>query len=218
MSSLKNTSTNTKEVLQGFRDSFQPANRAEDALVVRLAHAHWRTLRSRRVETEILYTTAKYKRHQARKLVKNCPEHLDLHGAIAVGFMTLPAERWQMYLRYDAAISREFFRTLDALTKMQRVRELAVRQQQVTDTQAQPARPKVLTAGRTPELSESGIRSVSNSPGVKPQSGETKPPQPAPLPCPKIEPASQPSDVAPPVTSYSEIFDADRQELRTATL
>ena len=39
------------EVLRGFRESFQPHNAAEEALVLRLAQAHWRSLRSRRVET-----------------------------------------------------------------------------------------------------------------------------------------------------------------------
>ena len=39
------------EVLQGFRDSLQPENSVEDALVLRLAQAHWRSLRSRCIET-----------------------------------------------------------------------------------------------------------------------------------------------------------------------
>ena len=46
------------EVLRGFRESFQPHDAAEDALVLRLAQAHWRSLRSRRVETGILNITA----------------------------------------------------------------------------------------------------------------------------------------------------------------
>jgi hypothetical protein len=43
-----------EEVLRGFRASFQRHDAAEDALVLRLAQAHWRSLRSRRVETGIL--------------------------------------------------------------------------------------------------------------------------------------------------------------------
>ena len=37
-------------ILRGFRESFPPHDAAEEALVLRLAQAHWRSLRSRRVE------------------------------------------------------------------------------------------------------------------------------------------------------------------------
>ena len=112
-----------EEVLRGFRDSFNPADPAEDALVLRLAQAHWRGLRSRRVETGILSITATFQRNQAREIVPDCPKQINPHEAIAVAFMTMPAEHWQMYMRYDTAISREFFKTLEALTKLQRARQ-----------------------------------------------------------------------------------------------
>jgi hypothetical protein len=51
--------------------------------------------------------------------------------------MTMPAERWQMYLRYGTTISRDFFRTLDALL--------------------------TLAAAAGTQLSDSGIRSVSQN-------------------------------------------------------
>ena len=51
--------------------------------------------------------------------------------------MTSPAERWQMYLRYDTTISREFFRTLDALTRLQNARQ---RSQPPTVAAAPPRR------------------------------------------------------------------------------
>jgi hypothetical protein len=156
-----------EEVLRGFRESFQPHGATEDALVLRLAQAHWRSLRSRRVETGILDITAATERALARKLVEDCPEHLSPHNAIAVGFMKNPEERWRMYLRYDGAISRDFFRTLDALMRLQRARQR---------TSPDP-KPLVAAAGsgaplsrqsQQPdpvELSDSGIRSVSqNSP------------------------------------------------------
>src|SRR5688572_28866649 len=140
-----------EEVLRGFRESFQPHDAAEDALVLRLAQAHWRSLRSRRVETGILNITAATERARARKLVEDCPEHLSPHNAIAVGFMTNPEERWRMYLRYDGAISRDFFRTLDTLMRLQRAR-------QRTSTDPKPL---VATAASGAPLSDSGIRSVS---------------------------------------------------------
>src|SRR5262245_38070055 len=46
------------EVLHGFRESFQPHDAAEEALVLRLAQAHWRSLRARRIETGMLNTAA----------------------------------------------------------------------------------------------------------------------------------------------------------------
>ena len=117
-----------EEVLRGFRDSFQPQDAAEDTLVLRLAQAHWRSLRSRRVETGMLNVSAATQRDRARQWVENCPENLNPHEAIGVGFMTMPPEQWQMYLRYDTTISRDFFRTLDALTRLQRIRQLKTRQ------------------------------------------------------------------------------------------
>jgi hypothetical protein len=158
-----------EELLRGFRDSFQPQDPAEDALVLRLAQAHWRSLRSRMVETRILNISAAAERIKAREMVEDCPEHLDPHNAIAVGFMVMPAERWQMYLRYDTAVSRDFFKTLDALTKLQRAR----RHQRIhaagseSAASQQPVAPLSMAAGRGAVLSDSGIRSVSqNTPAV----------------------------------------------------
>src|SRR6187200_799172 len=136
-------------ILRGFRESWEPQDATEEALVLRLAHAQWRTLRSRRVETGILHITAATERNRARKIIEGCPEHLNPHNAIAVGFMTGPAERWQMYLRYDGAISREFFRTLDTLTRLQKAR--------------QPKKPsqEPVIAAAAGTMSDFGIRSVS---------------------------------------------------------
>jgi hypothetical protein len=156
-----------EEVLRGFRDSFQPHDAAEDALVLRLAQAHWRSLRSRRVETGILNITAAAQRNLAREIVEDCPEQLNPHNAIAVGFMTMPAEHWQMYLRYDTTISRDFFRTLDALTRLQRVRRLSARPADnprpvpLPDPEPPPVRTRA--AGVAAQLSGSGIRSVSQN-------------------------------------------------------
>jgi hypothetical protein len=136
-------------ILCGFRESFKPHDATEEALVLRLAQAHWRSLRSRRVETGILHITAATERKRAREIVEDCPGRLNPHNAIAVGFMTSPAERWQMYLRYDGAISREFFRTLDTLTRLQQAR--------------QPKKPsqEPVIAAAAGATSDFGIRSVS---------------------------------------------------------
>jgi hypothetical protein len=163
------------ELLSGFRDSFEPANEFEDALVVRLAQAHWRGLRSRAVETAILNTSANLQRREARRIVENCPENLNPHEAIGVGFMIMPAERWQMYLRYDATISREFFKSLDLLTKLQRARQRQTPAAKAVALEPPPP-PLVFTAGAGAQLSDSGIRSVSQSAA---SSAGTKPPTPA---------------------------------------
>ena len=128
------------EVLRGFRESFQPHNAAEEALVLRLAQAHWRSLRSRRVETGILDITAATERARAQNMVEDCPEDLNTHNAIAVGLMTNPAEQWQNYLRYDTTIARDFFRTLDALKRLQRERKRSER----------PRKPPFAAAASTP--------------------------------------------------------------------
>jgi hypothetical protein len=165
---------------------------------LRLAQAHWRSLRARRIETGMLNTTAATHRSMARQQVENCPEHLDVHNAIGVGFLIMPPEQWQTYLRYDTTISREFFKTLDALTKLQRacqtkkpappptpeppVLSLAAgaaaapalnraREQAVPSTEV-TADGCELTASS--QLSDSGIRSVSQNHANLPNLNEQK--------------------------------------------
>ena len=143
-----------EDILRGFRESLQPHGALEEALVLRLAQTHWRGLRSRRVETGMLDITAVSQRGLARQLVQDCPEHLDPHKAIGVGFLVTPPGRWHTYLRYDTAISRDFFRTLDTLTRIQRARHPGDKQS---------ARIVAGAAGCTTELSDSGIRFVSKN-------------------------------------------------------
>jgi hypothetical protein len=154
------------EILAGFRESLQPQGSVEDALVLRLAQAHWRSLRARRIETGMLNTAAAVQRNAAREHVENCPEHLDVHNAIGVGFLRMPPEQWQTYLRYDAAIARDFFRTLDTLTKLQRLRQNAKpAPAPVSQPEPKPAPKPVLVrtagAGTTPALSGPDLGFVS---------------------------------------------------------
>jgi hypothetical protein len=142
-----------EDILRGFRESLQPQGSVEEALVSRLAQTHWRGLRSRRVETGMLEISADSHRGLARQYVEDCPEHLDPHNAIGVGFMVAPPERWQSWLRYDTTISRDFFRTLDTLTQLQRARQIK-----------RADRPVVLAAANAGgEVSDSGIRFVSQN-------------------------------------------------------
>jgi hypothetical protein len=126
----------------------------------------------------MLQTTANTHRNLAREHVENCPEHLDVHGAIGVGFLVMPPDRWHTYLRYDTAISREFFKTLDALTKLQRLRPVQPRQPNAVEPAPPPPEPahtRVQTAGNVAAaLSDAGIRSVSqNDSAAKPEHRQT---------------------------------------------
>ena len=139
-----------EEILRGFRESLEPCGAFEDALVARLAQTHWRGLRSRRVETGMLDITAASQRDLARQVVEDCPEHLDPHKAIGVAFMTAPPDQWHNWLRYDTTISRDFFRTLDTLTRLQHARRMK-----------RAGEPSIMVAAGATEVSDSGIRSVS---------------------------------------------------------
>jgi hypothetical protein len=130
---------------------------------LRLAQAHWRSLRSRRIETGILNITTAVECIRAREIVEDCPEQLNPHNAIAVGFMTISAERWNMYLRYDTTISRDFFRTLDALTRSQRVRQRNTRPTDNARPVPESSPHLTLAAAAGAQLSDSGIRSVSQN-------------------------------------------------------
>ena len=181
-----------QEVLRGFRESFQPQDPAEHALVLRLAHAHWRSLRSRRVETGILSISANAQRDHAYNTVENCPDPhtLNPHEAIAMAFMTMPQEHWQQYIRYDAAISREFFKTLDALQKLQRTRQQKQEQLKketacgagpwpAAASQAAFAAPLTFAAGAQTEVFENGIGSVPQNGASAAQPEQSKQPTPA---------------------------------------
>ena len=139
-----------EEILRGFRESLQPGGALEDALVARLAQTHWRGLRSRRVETGMLDITAASQRDLARQVVEDCSGHLDPHKAIGVAFMTAPPDQWHTWLRYDTTISRDFFRTLDMLTRLQHARRIK-----------RAGEASVMVAAGAAEVSDSGIRSVS---------------------------------------------------------
>jgi hypothetical protein len=102
----------------------------------------------------MLDITAGSQRGLARQMVRDCPEHLDPHNAIGVGFMTTPPEQWQAWLRYDTTISRDFFRTLDTLTRLQHARKAKPSEAKHA---GQPA------ADAPAELSDSGIRFVSQN-------------------------------------------------------
>lgn len=139
-----------EQILRGFRESLQPDGAFEDAVVARLAQTHWRGLRSRRVETGMLDITAASQRDLARQVVEDCSEHLDPHKAIGVAFMTAPPDQWHNWLRYDTTISRDFFRTLDTLTRLGHARRMK-----------RGGEASVMVAARAAEVSDSGIRSVS---------------------------------------------------------
>ena len=185
-----------EEILRAFRESFQSQDPAEHALVLRLAQAHWRSLRSRRVETAILHVTADSKREYACGLVENPPAPRDLnpHEAIAVAFMTLPAEHWQMYLRYDAAIARDFLKTLEALQKLQRTRGAGPRPAKASKAVTPPL---TMVAGRSTPLSENGIRSVSQNSQLASNPNENKEPSGAgAFACPADLPTWSSNEVA----------------------
>ena len=91
------------------------------------------------------------------------PADLNPHEAIALAFMTLPAGHWQQYLRYDATISRDFFKTLEALQKLQHTRNCGAGPRPAKASQAATAAPLTMVAGRGSFVFENGIGSVSQN-------------------------------------------------------
>ena len=64
--------------------------------------------------------------------------------------MTAPPDQWHKWLRYDTTISRDFFRTLDTLTRLQHARRMK-----------RAGEASVMVAAGAAEVSDSGIRFVS---------------------------------------------------------
>ena len=100
----------------------------------------------------MLDITAASQRDLARQVVEDCSEHLDPHKAIGVAFMTAPPDQWHNWLRYDTTISRDFFRTLDTLTRLQHARRMK-----------HTGEASVMVAAGAAEVSDSGIRFVSQN-------------------------------------------------------
>ena len=114
-----------KEIYQQFFSTFQPVNGAELRLVQRLANADWKGNRKEIIETGLLDWHVVKERHQVALDCKklNHPMPQDTEPARFVGLaFDKPDPNMDRFLRYAAAIDREFHKTLAELITMVKLR------------------------------------------------------------------------------------------------
>ncbi len=102
-------------------------------LVDRLASASWRSLRSRQMEQSLCNMSID---EWQDKRKGDRPRTAQTENEALVVSM-VEDDLWKLMFRYDTQISRDFFRTLNALEKMQKDRRLRERQE-ANDNQLQP--------------------------------------------------------------------------------
>jgi hypothetical protein len=114
-----------REIRDSLIDSYQPANAHEMMLVDQVAAGHWRTLRARRYEKAMLDLEIKtLKRIEAIDEAPD-PEHDD--EAAVAALCSNDESQYKNYFRYDGSISRDYYRAIGALERIQARRARAER-------------------------------------------------------------------------------------------
>ena len=97
---------------------YQPANTQELMLVDRIANAAWRTLRVRQMEQHLADMSIE-EWQDKRKHVQTRDAKTDTE---ALTISMVEDDLWRLMHRYDTQISKDFFRSISTLEKMQRDR------------------------------------------------------------------------------------------------
>ena len=102
---------------------YQPANTQELMLVDRIANAAWRTLRVRQMEQHLadmsIDTWQAKRKHIKTRTAKTDTEALTIS--------MVEDDLWRVMHRYDTQISRDFFRSVAMLERMQKDRQIRER-------------------------------------------------------------------------------------------
>jgi Carboxypeptidase regulatory-like domain len=108
------------EIRGALIESYQPANAHEFMLVDQIAAGYWRTIRARRFETAMFDNQVRTYKRKHGKNQKPDPAHDD--EACAVMLQCEDPESFTNYFRYDATISRDYYRAIQTLERVQNAR------------------------------------------------------------------------------------------------
>jgi hypothetical protein len=108
------------EIRAALIQDYAPANSQELMLVDQIASGYWRTIRARRFETEIFEGQVRALKFRNQKSLAVDPAKDD--EACAVFLQVESPESLKNYFRYDGTISRDYYRAIAALEKMQAAR------------------------------------------------------------------------------------------------
>ena len=107
------------EIRTALIEDYSPATSQEMMLVDQIAVGYWRTIRARRFETAMFDNHLRTKKRTHGK--DTGPNERDDEGCAVILQVTDP-EQLKNYFRYDATISRDYYRAIATLEKMQAAR------------------------------------------------------------------------------------------------
>ncbi len=107
------------EIRTALIEDYAPATSQEMMLVDQIAAGYWRTIRARRFETAMFDNHLRTKKLAHGK--DPAPNERDDEGCAVILQVTDP-EQLKNYFRYDATISRDYYRAIATLEKMQAAR------------------------------------------------------------------------------------------------
>jgi hypothetical protein len=116
---LHESANDYDEIREALIKDYAPATTQELMLVDQIAAGYWRTIRSRRFETAMFDNQLRTAKRKHGK--DTSPNSKDDEGC-AVILQVVDQEDFKNYFRYDAAISRDYYRAIATLEKMQAAR------------------------------------------------------------------------------------------------
>ncbi len=111
------SSVDYHEIRASLIESYAPATSQELMLVDQIAAGYWRTIRARRFETAMFDEQIRAKKRWHRKDLAPNAGHDD-SVCVAV-LQEIEPRQLENYFRYDGTISRDYYRAINALEKMQ---------------------------------------------------------------------------------------------------
>ena len=114
------SATDYNEIRAALIQDYAPATTQELMLVDQIAAGYWRTIRARRFETEMFDNRLRTRKRELGMDQK--PDAAKDDEGYAVMLQITGPEELQNYFRYDATISRDYYRAIATLEKMQAAR------------------------------------------------------------------------------------------------
>jgi hypothetical protein len=108
------------EIRAALIEDYKPATMQELMLVDQIAAGYWRTIRARRFETEMFDNRLRTRKRELGMDQK--PDAAKDDQGYAVMLQVTDPEELKNYFRYDATISRDYYRAIATLEKMQAAR------------------------------------------------------------------------------------------------
>jgi hypothetical protein len=165
-----------QEIRAALIHDYAPATSQELMLVDQIAAGYWRTIRARRFETEIFDGQIRALKHKHGKSTAVRPDTDD--QGCAVFLQVEPAETLKNYFRYDGTISRDYYRAIAALEKMQAARR---REEDRQERKAAEAKQLSQSASfRRPASPPAAFTAMSTAAGPRPQAAGSPHSRPAP--------------------------------------